>query len=90
MSRVLSLPLIWLIRVYQWTISPLLGPTCKFYPSCSAYGVDALRIHGPIRGTWLTVRRLGRCHPWSHGGVDHVPAKKERMTTKGEPSSPRD
>lgn len=73
-SQVLSWPLIALVWVYQWTISPMLGPTCKFYPSCSAYAVDALKAHGVFRGTWLTGRRLLRCHPWSDGGVDHVPA----------------
>lgn len=69
----LAMPLIALVRIYQLLVSPLLGPSCKFYPSCSAYAVTALRRHGPIRGTWLAARRLGRCHPWSHGGVDHVP-----------------
>ncbi|USQ80086.1 membrane protein insertion efficiency factor YidD [Ornithinimicrobium faecis] len=75
---VLALPLIGLVRLYQWIISPLLGPTCKFYPSCSNYAVTALSRHGVLRGTWLTVRRLGRCHPWSDGGVDHVPERAPR------------
>lgn len=75
---VLALPLIGLVRLYQWVISPLLGPTCKFYPSCSNYAVTALSRHGLLRGTWLTVRRLGRCHPWSDGGVDHVPERAPR------------
>ena len=74
---VLALPLIGLVRLYQWVISPLLGPTCKFYPSCSNYAVTALTRHGMLRGTWLTARRLGRCHPWSHGGVDHVPDRRQ-------------
>lgn len=74
---VLALPLIGLVRLYQWVISPLLGPTCKFYPSCSNYAVTALSRHGMFRGTWLTARRLGRCHPWSDGGVDHVPERRQ-------------
>lgn len=61
------------ILIYQRVISPLLGPRCRFYPSCSAYAVDALTMHGPLRGTWLAVARLARCHPWNSGGVDPVP-----------------
>ncbi len=49
------------------------SPRCRFYPSCSAYALDALRLHGPFRGAWLAARRLLRCHPWNPGGVDHVP-----------------
>lgn len=64
-----------LIRLYQWTISPLLGPVCKYYPSCSHYGYDAIRTHGAIKGTGLTTWRILRCNPWSAGGVDHVPPR---------------
>lgn len=59
-----------LIRVYQWTVSPLLGPACRFYPSCSNYALEALRHYGFVRGSWLTVKRLARCHPWHPGGID--------------------
>lgn len=72
-----SLPLEALVRAYQLFISPMLPPSCRFYPSCSAYALTALRRFGPIRGTWLAVRRLARCHPWNPGGVDHVPARGE-------------
>jgi putative membrane protein insertion efficiency factor len=65
--------LIILVRCYQWTISPLLGPRCRFYPSCSHYAVEALQIHGSLRGSYLALRRLARCHPWHPGGVDPVP-----------------
>jgi putative membrane protein insertion efficiency factor len=65
--------LLLLVRGYQLFVSPLLGPRCRFYPSCSAYAVTALQTHGALRGSWLAVRRLGRCHPWNPGGVDHVP-----------------
>ena len=68
--------LIGLVRGYQLLISPLLGPTCRYYPSCSAYAVQALQVHGAFRGTWLAIRRLLRCHPWSPGGVDHVPPRR--------------
>ena len=77
----LARPLVWLVRVYQWTISPLLGPVCRYYPSCSAYGVTALERHGPVRGGWLTVRRVLRCHPWAAGGVDHVPPRHTAAST---------
>nr|WP_240895321.1 membrane protein insertion efficiency factor YidD [Kineococcus siccus] len=63
------------VRVYQLVVSPWLGPTCRFYPSCSSYAVDALRTHGAVRGTWLAARRLLRCHPWNPGGVDPVPPR---------------
>ena len=61
------------IRAYRYLISPMLGPTCRFYPSCSCYAEEALRQHGAARGTYLTVRRLMRCHPWNEGGYDPVP-----------------
>ncbi|HEY6457895.1 MAG TPA: membrane protein insertion efficiency factor YidD [Steroidobacteraceae bacterium] len=63
-----------LIRLYQWTLSPLLGPKCRFYPSCSNYALEAIQRFGILHGSWLTVRRLGRCHPWHPGGIDPVPA----------------
>ncbi len=71
-----------LIRVYQWTISPLLGPVCRFYPSCSRYGYEAIATYGAIKGTYLTVRRLLRCHPWNPGGYDPVPLREESRMKK--------
>ncbi|MFC5907508.1 membrane protein insertion efficiency factor YidD [Streptacidiphilus monticola] len=65
-----------LIRIYQWTISPLLGPVCKYHPSCSRYGFEAVRVHGALKGSVLTAWRILRCNPWSVGGVDYVPARK--------------
>lgn len=62
-----------LLMAYRKTISPLYGPVCRFFPSCSAYALEAVTVHGAVRGTWLAVRRLTRCHPWNDGGVDHVP-----------------
>jgi uncharacterized protein len=61
------------IRLYQMLISPLLPPSCRFYPSCSEYAVVAIRTHGVLRGSWLALTRLGRCHPFHPGGVDLVP-----------------
>lgn len=73
-------PLTWVllgvVRIYQLVVSPWLGPTCKYYPSCSAYAVTALRRHGFVRGTGLAAWRLLRCNPWSNGGVDHVPPRR--------------
>ncbi|MDT3395261.1 membrane protein insertion efficiency factor YidD [Streptomyces sp. B1866] len=69
-------PLLWLIKLYQWTISPLLGPVCRYYPSCSHYGYQAIDVHGAVKGTALTAWRILRCNPWSPGGVDHVPPRK--------------
>jgi putative membrane protein insertion efficiency factor len=62
-----------LIALYRLVISPLLGPRCRFYPSCSEYGEQALERFGLMKGLWLTIRRLGRCHPFHAGGVDPVP-----------------
>src|SRR3954453_13522067 len=78
--RVPVLVLTLLVRGYQLFVSPLLGPRCRFYPSCSAYALTALQRHGAVRGTWLTVCRLARCHPWNPGGVDHVPPAAARRT----------
>ena len=58
---------------YQRFVSPLLGPRCRFYPTCSAYALEAVRVHGAARGSWLAVRRLSRCHPFHPGGLDPVP-----------------
>jgi hypothetical protein len=62
-----------LIRVYQYAISPLIGPSCRFMPSCSEYAREAVVAHGPLFGTWLALRRLARCHPWGGEGWDPVP-----------------
>lgn len=61
------------IRGYQRAISPLLGSNCRYYPSCSRYTYEAIELHGAGRGTWLGIKRIGRCHPWHEGGYDPVP-----------------
>jgi uncharacterized protein len=84
-SSALPLPLRWLwdlprlsligaLIAYRRLVSPLYGQVCRFFPSCSAYALEAITIHGAVRGSWLAIRRLSRCHPWNSGGIDHVPA----------------
>ena len=72
MRRVATISLIYLVRIYQLTLSPLLGSSCRFEPSCSHYAIDALRKYGPLRGSWLSVKRISRCHPLNEGGFDPV------------------
>jgi len=62
-----------LVRTYQLTVSPLIGPNCRFWPSCSDYAIEAFRLHGVVHGGGLAARRILRCHPWNPGGVDPVP-----------------
>lgn len=65
--------LIGFLKTYRAVISPLYGQVCKYYPSCSAYALEAVQVHGSARGSWLALRRLGSCHPWAAGGYDPVP-----------------
>lgn len=65
------------VRVYQWTVRPLIGPNCRFYPSCSDYAIEALRVHGALRGSALAGWRILRCNPWCTCGYDPVPPKLE-------------
>jgi len=70
---ILSRFFILLIRIYQILLSPLLGASCRFTPTCSQYGLEAIQKYGPFKGGWLTVKRIGRCHPWGAHGHDPVP-----------------
>lgn len=72
-KTVLSFPFILLIRVYQYCISPFFPATCRYTPTCSAYGVEALKKYGPIKGGWLAIKRIASCHPWGGHGHDPVP-----------------
>lgn len=65
------------IRGYRYLVSPLLGPNCRFYPSCSCYAEEAIDTHGPLKGSYLATRRILRCHPWHPGGYDPVPVVDE-------------
>lgn len=70
--------LIQVLRAYRAAISPLYGDVCRYHPSCSAYALEAVTTHGAARGGWFALRRLARCHPWSAGGLDPVPAAASR------------
>lgn len=73
LSRLLSFPFIVLIKFYQYVISPAIGPKCRYTPTCSQYGIEALKTHGVLKGLWLTLKRVSRCHPWGGSGYDPVP-----------------
>ena len=81
--------LIGLLKAWRLVISPLYGNVCRYYPSCSAYALRAVEFHGAVKGSWLTVRRLLRCHPWSPGGYDPVPDTPE-WAGRAWPSRPSD
>ena len=72
-KQILSFPFIVLIKLYQWIISPLLGPKCRYTPTCSQYGIEAFKKHGSVKGFWLTAKRVSKCHPWGGHGYDPVP-----------------
>lgn len=78
-DRAAALVLVTLIRVYRAVVSPWVRQQCKYHPSCSAYGLDAVRTYGAFRGGKLAVARVLRCNPWSHGGVDYVPGTPDRL-----------
>jgi len=71
--KIASFSFIAIIKLYQWMISPLLGPQCRFTPTCSNYSLQAFKKYGPFKGFWLTVKRISRCHPWGGHGEDPVP-----------------
>ena len=80
--RLPQLVLVGVLRLYRSTISPLYGPTCRYYPSCSSYALIAVQRHGALRGGWLATRRLARCHPWTPGGVDDVPPARHQTSAR--------
>ena len=76
LNKVATFPLLILIRGYQLIISPLLGSNCRFMPTCSEYAMESLRSHGLMKGSYLTIKRIGKCHPWGSHGYDPIPTKK--------------
>lgn len=77
--------MIGLVRLYQLTLSPLLGPRCRYWPSCSSYAVEAIRVQGPLKGGLLAARRIARCHPGSEGGIDPVPGGPSETLCREDP-----
>ena len=73
MFKFLSFLLVIPIKLYQILISPILGPNCRYHPTCSQYSIEAINKHGPFKGTWLAIKRISRCHPWGGSGHDPVP-----------------
>ena len=73
MFKLLSFILVIPIKLYQILISPLIGPNCRFHPTCSQYSIEAINKHGPFKGTWLAIKRISSCHPWGGSGHDPVP-----------------
>ena len=75
LNKIVTYPLILLIRVYQLIVSPMLGSNCRFMPTCSEYALESLKTYGLIKGTYLTIKRIGKCHPWGSNGYDPIPTK---------------
>jgi len=73
MKRILAEPFVWIIKIYQKIISPILPSSCRYTPTCSEYGIQALRKHGLLKGGWLTIKRIASCNPWGSHGHDPVP-----------------
>ena len=78
LNKIVTYPLILLVRVYQLIVSPMLGSNCRFIPTCSEYALESLKTYGLIKGTYLTIKRIGKCHPWGSNGYDPIPTKMEK------------
>ena len=78
MSKIISSIFVFLIRVYQIAISPILGANCRYAPTCSAYAIEALKVHGSLKGGYLALKRILSCHPWGGHGYDPVPKKENK------------
>ena len=84
-KKVLALPLLLLIYIYKYAVSPLTPASCRHYPTCSEYSLQAVKMHGPLLGGWLAIKRILSCHPWGSGGIDPVPriiVKKMKISNK--------
>ena len=76
----MRISLIWFLKLYSYLISPFFGQSCRFYPSCSQYAIEAIELHGCLKGLWLTIKRLSKCHPWHEGGLDPVPSRGQKSS----------
>ena len=79
MERIIARAMEMPVHFYRYAISPLLPPSCRYTPTCSQYAIEALRLHGPLRGSWLAIRRILRCHPWGGSGYDPVPPRPDQQ-----------
>lgn len=84
----LALLFLGIVRLYQLVISPLLGPRCRFQPTCSSYAVEAISLHGGLKGGWLTLKRISKCHPWGGFGYDPVPQGSNKAAEPDKGSGP--
>ena len=80
--RILGVLLAALVKAYQFAISPVLVGSCRYHPTCSQYALDAIEAHGPLKGSWLAIRRVARCHPWGSSGFDPVPPGNAKTVQK--------
>ena len=78
LNKIVTFPLVLLIRGYHLIVSPILGSNCRFMPTCSEYALESLKVYGLIKGTFLTIKRIGKCHPWGSHGYDPIPTKMEK------------
>ena len=78
LNKIVIFPFILIIRAYQLVISPILGSNCRFMPTCSEYALESLKAYGLIKGIYLTIKRIGKCHPWGSNGYDPIPTKMEK------------
>ncbi|MGV4413330.1 membrane protein insertion efficiency factor YidD [Chryseobacterium sp. T1] len=78
LNKIITFPIVILIRFYQLAISPWLGKNCRYEPTCSHYTLEALRVHGFLRGGWMSIKRIASCHPWGGEGYDPVPPKSSK------------
>lgn len=78
-GKMLGKAMVFVIRLYQSAVSPLFPPSCRFIPSCSTYAMDAIKEYGPIKGVWLGIKRIARCHPFTAGGFDPVPRRQQGL-----------
>lgn len=86
LKKILAFPFLVIVYIYKYVVSPLTPASCRHYPTCSSYSLEALRRHGPLQGGWMSVKRISSCHPWGSGGIDPVPkfiVKKMKLDQKG-------
>jgi len=73
LKKIFAFPFLLIVYIYKYAISPLTPASCRHFPTCSTYSIDAMKIHGPLKGGWMAVKRISSCHPWGSGGIDPVP-----------------